>query len=339
MKALLFAPLAMLALLSSHSALAQVPAPTTLVIHGGAGTINRGDMTPELEAEYRSVLETALRTGHKLLKEGHSAVDCVEAAIRVMEDSPLFNAGKGAVFTHNGTNELDAAIMDGRTMKAGAVAGVTIVRNPISAARAVMDRSPHVMLIGKGADLFATAQGLEVVDPTYFWTERRWKQLQKSLIDASPTATSGPSTAGPDRKFGTVGAVALDREGHLAAGTSTGGMTDKLYGRVGDSPVIGAGTYASDKSCAVSATGHGEYFIRYTVARDIAARMELAHASVRDAADQVVMKALVEAGGTGGVIALDHQGNYAMPFNTTGMYRGVIGADGVPHVWIYAGER
>lgn len=339
MKATCFASFVLLVLFSSSSAAGETAAPVTLVIHGGAGTINRGDMTPELETAYRSTLETALRTGHKLLKEGRPSVDAVEAAIRVMEDSPLFNAGKGAVFTHNGTNELDAAIMDGRTMKAGAVAAVTIIRNPISAARAVMERSPHVMLIGKGAELFATAQGLEVVDPSYFWTERRWKQLQKALVDASAPKSGEVNPAGPDRKFGTVGAVALDAEGHLAAGTSTGGMTDKMYGRVGDTPVIGAGTYASDQSCAVSATGHGEFFIRYTVARDIAARMELAHMTVEGAANHVVMKALPEAGGTGGVIALDRKGNYAMPFNTTGMYRGVIGPDGAPHVWIYSNEK
>jgi len=329
----------LLALLCSGTAAGEPAAPITLVIHGGAGTISRGDMTPELEAGYRSTLEDALRTGHKLLKEGRSSVDAVEATIRVMEDSPLFNAGKGAVFTHNGTNELDAAIMDGRTMKAGAVAGVTIIRNPISAARAVMERSPHVMLIGKGAELFATSQGLEIVDPSYFWTERRWKQLQKALVEASEKKVGAVDPAGVDRKFGTVGAVALDAGGHLAAGTSTGGTTDKMGGRVGDTPVIGAGTYANDKSCAVSATGHGEFFIRYTVARDIAARMEFAQVSVGDAATQVIMRTLTEAGGTGGVIALDRNGNYAMPFNTTGMYRGVIGADGKPHVWIYANEK
>jgi len=339
MKVTLIATVILLSLLPPGTAAGESAAPVTLVIHGGAGTITRGDMTPELEAGYRSTLEAALRTGHKLLKEGRSSVDAVEATIRVMEDSPLFNAGKGAVFTHNGTNELDAAIMDGRTMKAGAVAGVTIIRNPISAARAVLERSPHVMLIGKGAELFATAQGLEIVDPSYFWTERRWKQLQKALVEASAPKTGEVHPAGVDRKFGTVGAVALDAAGHLAAGTSTGGITDKMYGRVGDTPVIGAGTYANDQSCAVSATGHGEFFIRYTAARDIAARMEFAHMSVEDAARQVVMRTLNDAGGAGGVIALDRKGNYAMPFNTAGMYRGVIGADGVPHVWIYANEK
>lgn len=317
----------------------EPPAPITLVIHGGAGTISRAEMSPELEAEYRAALERSLRTGYERLKQGRSALDAVEASIRVLEDSPLFNAGKGAVFTHEGTNELDAAIMDGRTMMAGAVAGITIIRNPISAARAVMEKSPHVMLIGRGAEVFATAQGLDIADPSYFWTEKRWKQLQKALVDEQKAGTNREPPAPPDRKFGTVGAVALDRHGNLAAGTSTGGTTNKRFGRVGDVPIVGAGTYASNDSCAVSATGHGEFFIRYTVARDIAARMEFAGATVSEAADQVVMKKLVEAGGTGGVIALDRRGRFATPFNTSGMYRGAIGPDGVPHVKIYADEK
>ncbi|MGK2858167.1 MAG: isoaspartyl peptidase/L-asparaginase family protein [Thermoanaerobaculia bacterium] len=318
----------------------ETPAPVTLVIHGGAGTITRAEMTPQLEAEYRSALESSLRAGYAVLKDGGPALDAVETSIRMLEDSPLFNAGKGAVFTHTGTNELDAAIMDGRTMAAGAVAGVTILRNPISAARAVMEKSPHVMLIGRGAELFATSQALEIVDPAYFWTERRWKQLQKALIDEKRAAGVSEGTpASVDGKFGTVGAVALDRHGNLAAGTSSGGTTNKTMGRVGDVPIIGAGTYANNDSCAVSATGHGEFFIRYTVARDIAARMELAGASVVEAAEDVVMKTLVKAGGSGGVIALDRNGRLAMSFNTSGMYRGVIGPDGVPHVKIYADEK
>ena len=316
----------------------ETRSPITLVLHGGAGTIAPGDMTSELESEYRKTLASALRAGHAVLREGHSSVDAVEASIRILEDSPLFNAGKGAVFTHNGTNELDAAIMDGHTMKAGAVAGVSILRNPISAARVVIDRSPHVMLIGSGAELFATAQGLDIVDPSYFWTERRWKQLQKALVEGEKLRTSDAQPS-PDSKFGTVGAVALDAQGPLAAGTSTGGMTDKKFGRVGDAPIIGAGTYASDTSCAVSATGHGEYFIRYTVARDIAALVEFGQLSVKEAADQVIMKRLKDAGGAGGIIALDRTGNYTMPFNTSGMYRGVIGPDGVPHVWIYRDDH
>ena len=318
---------------------AEPAAPITLVIHGGAGTITRAEMTPELEAEYRAALELSLRTGYERLKDGRSAVDAVEASIRVLENSPLFNAGKGAVFTHEGTNELDAAIMDGRTMMAGAVAGITIIRNPISAARAVMEKSPHVILIGRGAEVFATGQGLDIVDPSYFWTEQRWKQLQKALIEEKRAGTTGELPVPPDRKFGTVGAVALDRHGNLAAGTSTGGTTNKRFGRVGDAPIVGAGTYASNDSCAVSATGHGEFFIRYTVARDIAARMEFGGATVAEAADEVVMKKLVEVGGAGGVIALDRKGRFATPFNTSGMYRGTIGPDGVPHVKIYADEK
>lgn len=318
---------------------AEPAAPITLVIHGGAGTITRAEMTPELEAEYRAALELSLRTGYERLKDGRSSVDAVEASIRVLENSPLFNAGKGAVFTHEGTNELDAAIMDGRTMMAGAVAGITIIRNPISAARAVMEKSPHVILIGRGAEVFATGQGLDIVDPSYFWTEQRWKQLQKALIEEKRAGTTGELPVPPDRKFGTVGAVALDRHGNLAAGTSTGGTTNKRFGRVGDAPIVGAGTYASNDSCAVSATGHGEFFIRYTVARDIAARMEFGGATVAEAADEVVMKKLVEVGGAGGVIALDRKGRFATPFNTSGMYRGTIGPDGVPHVKIYADEK
>ena len=262
-----------------------------------------------------------------------------------MEDSPLFNAGKGAVFTHEGKNELDAAIMDGKSLKAGAVAGVTTVRNPISAARAVMDKSEHVMMVGKGADDFAKANGLNIVDPKYFWTESRWQGLQDALKEekvqldhAAPKDSSGRAddlifTEG--KKFGTVGCVALDQFGNLAAGTSTGGMTNKRWGRVGDAPIIGSGTYADNASCAVSATGHGEYFIRSVVAHDIAKLMEYKGWSVKKAADEVVMKKLVERGGEGGVIALDRQGNFAMPFNSEGMYRGYIKADGSLKVEIY----
>ncbi|SRR5581483_7729351 len=297
-----------------------------LVMHGGAGTITKASMTPEKEKAYRETLELALKTGHAVLMKGGTSVDAVEAAIRVLEDSPLFNAGKGAVFTHEGKNELDASIMRGRDKAAGAVAGVTIIRNPISAARAVMEKSPHVLMIGKGAELFATKMGLEIVDPSYFWTEPRWKQLQQELIKEG---------SGDEKKHGTVGAVALDRNGDLAAGTSTGGMTNKLYGRVGDSPIIGAGTYADNATCAVSGTGHGEFFIRWTVASDIAALMRYKGMSVSEAANEVVMHKLVEVKGEGGVIALDAKGNFAMPFNSEGMYRGWIGEDGVAHVLIY----
>ena len=300
-----------------------------LVMHGGAGTITRQSMTPEMEKQYRETLEQALRTGHAILAKGGTSIDAVEASIRILEDSPLFNAGKGAVFTHEGKNELDAAIMDGKTMKAGAVAAVTIIKNPISAARAVVEKSPHVMLIGRGAELFATKMGLDIVDPSYFWTERRWKALQQELLKEG---------SAPDSKHGTVGCVALDRDGNLAAGTSTGGTTNKQFGRVGDSPIIGAGTYAANDSVAVSATGTGEFFIRWTVAYDIAALYKYKGMSVKDAGDEVIHRKLENLKpkmGDGGCIILDRNGNFAMPFNTEGMYRGWIGDDGVPHVLIY----
>jgi len=304
-----------------------------LVIHGGAGTITRRSMSAEMEQQYRAGLEQALRTGHGVLAKGGSSLDAVESTIRVLEDNPLFNAGKGAVFTHEGRNELDASIMDGRTKAAGSVAGLTIIRNPISAARAVMEKSEHVMMVGRGAELFATQQGLEIVDPSYFWTERRWKSLQQDLLkEKKPQAAL---EGAEEKKFGTVGAVALDRSGNLAAGTSTGGMTNKKYGRVGDAPIIGAGTYAENESCAVSATGHGEFFIRWTVAHDIAALVKYRGMPVKAAAEEVIHKKLAPVKGEGGVIVLDAKGNFAMPFNSEGMYRGWIGTDGTPHVEIY----
>ena len=303
-----------------------------LVMHGGAGTITRQSMTPEMEQQYRAGMEAALRAGHAVLAKGGSSLDAVESAVRALEDNPLFNAGKGAVFTHEGRNELDASIMNGRTKAAGSVAGVSIIRNPISAARAVMEKSEHVMMVGRGAELFATKMGLEVVDPSYFWTERRWKSLQNELLKEKGQASLA---AEPDKKFGTVGAVALDRAGNLAAATSTGGMTNKKYGRVGDAPIIGAGTYAENESCAVSGTGHGEFFIRWTVAYDIAALVKYRGLSVEAAANEVIHKKLAPVKGEGGVIVLDAKGNFAMPFNSEGMYRGWIGADGVPQVRIY----
>jgi len=307
---------------------------TMLVIHGGAGTITRASMTGDMEKQYRETLELALKTGHAVLAKGGSSLDAVEATIRVMEDSPLFNAGKGAVFTHEGRNELDAAIMDGRNKGAGSVAGVTIIRNPITAARAVMEKSPHVMMAGRGAELFATKMGLEIVDPSYFWTERRWKALQQELLKEQGEKPRADLQWAEEKKFGTVGAVALDAEGNLAAGTSTGGTTNKQFGRIGDAPIIGAGTYADNESCAVSATGQGEYFIRWTVASDIAALIKYRGMTVQQAGDEVIHKKLPPEG-EGGVIILDRKGNFAMPFNSEGMYRGWVGADGEPHVLIY----
>ncbi|MCP3104587.1 isoaspartyl peptidase/L-asparaginase [Myxococcus sp. K15C18031901] len=309
-----------------------------LVIHGGAGVISRENLSPEREAQVRAALEASLRAGHAVLVGGGTSLDAVTAAIRVLEDSPYFNAGKGAVFNHDGINELDAAIMDGTTRAAGAVAGLRHVKNPIELARKVMEKSPHVMMVGEGAEAFAKTQGVELVDPKYFYTEERWQGLQRALEKERQQPSSlrpGHDPVTGDHKFGTVGAVALDASGHLAAGTSTGGMTNKRFGRVGDSPIIGAGTYA-DPGCAVSATGHGEFFIRYTVARDICARVEYQGKSLAEAADVVINDVLVKAGGEGGVIAMDAQGNVAMPFNSSGMYRGYIGDDGQPHVAIFA---
>ncbi len=311
-----------------------------LVIHGGAGTIRRGDMSLELEQAYRAKLEEALRAGYAVLKSGGTSLDAVGAAINVMEDSPLFNSGKGAVFTHEGTVEMDASLMDGRTHSAGAVAGIKHIKNPINLARAVMDNSPHVMMVGDGAETFATKQGFELVDNEYFRTERRRMQLKRALEYEKKTGQALPAGANEELspgayKFGTVGAVALDQAGNLAAGTSTGGMTNKRFGRVGDSPIIGAGTYADNATCGVSATGHGEYFIRGVIAHDIAAEMAYLGKSVEDAANHVIMEKLTAAGGTGGVIAMDHRGNIAMPFNTVGMYRGHIDSEGNVSIEIY----
>lgn len=313
-----------------------------LVIHGGAGTILKSKMTPEREAAYRAALTEALMAGHSILNKGGSSLDAIEAVIRILEDSPLFNAGKGAVFTSEGTNELDASIMDGATLKAGAVAGLLHIKNPISLARLVMEKSPHVMMVREGAEAFAKQNGIELVDQKYFFTEERWKQLEeakkKEKQEGDPAGKPERKTSALtayDNKFGTVGAVALDKAGNLAAGTSTGGMTNKKYGRVGDAPIIGAGTYANNRTCAVSATGHGEFFIRSVVAYDISALMEYKGISLKEAADLVVMNKLVKLGGEGGVIAVDKNGNIAMPFNSLGMYRGYVGADGKAVVEIY----
>jgi beta-aspartyl-peptidase (threonine type) len=291
-----------------------------IVIHGGAGPMTKANLDTSLERQYKEALTTALHTGKKLLSEGGTALDAVEMTIRVMEDNPLFNAGKGAVFTHEGKNELDASIMDGSNMAAGAVAAVTDIKNPISAARMVMARSPHVLLTGAGASQFAKEQGLEIVPPSYFYTQRRWNDLQEIL---------------KKEKTGTVGCCALDKHGNLAAGTSTGGMDNKRYNRIGDTPIIGAGTYANNATCAISATGHGEYFIRWTVAHDISALIEYREMSIQDAAELVVNKKLVKAGGSGGVIGLDRKGNIAMPFNSKGMFRAFATADGKEAVLIY----
>ncbi len=318
---------------TSESAPATAAPRWGLVIHGGAGNVSAANLTPERRALYQAKLEEALRAGHAVLAQGGSALDAVSAAVVVMEDSPLFNAGKGAVFTHSGENELDAAIMDGPTLRAGSVAGLKRVKNPIRLARAVMEKSPHVMMIGAGAEAFAQEQGLELVDPSYFRTEERWQQLQKALEEekkaGAPQALGGgsPGLEAGEYKFGTVGAVALDQQGRLAAATSTGGMTNKRWGRVGDVPIIGAGTYASPR-CAVSATGHGEFFIRYTVAHDICARFQYRGVSVEEAAREVVMDELVKAGGDGGIIAMDADGHVTMTFNSKSMYRGTIDADG-----------
>lgn len=324
----------LLGLTLSACAAPALAATPVLVIHGGAG-VEKGSLSADEQAAAREAMARALRAGHDVLQQGGSAVDAVAATITVMEDAPQFNAGRGAVFTHDGRNELDAAIMDGDSGQAGAIAGVHRVRNPIQLAKAVMQHSPHVMLAGEGAEVFAKEQGIALVDPSYFRTDKRWQQLQKALKEeAAGQAHADVETA---KHFGTVGALALDAQGHLAAGTSTGGMTNKRYGRVGDSPVIGAGTYAN-RQCAVSGTGWGEYYLRAVAAYDICARVKYAGQSVRQAAEAVIDQEIPAAGGNGGAIALDAQGNMAFPFNTQGMYRGWIGADGVPHVAIFTDE-
>lgn len=301
-----------------------------LVIHGGAGVVAK-EVTPEREKAVRAGLQRALEAGYAQLKAGKPSLDAVTAVITVLEDDPQFNAGKGAVFNHEGKNELDAAIMNGATLAAGSVANVHRVKNPILLARAVMEKSPHVMLVGDGAEEFAKTVGIELVDPKYFYTESRWQQLRSALQEERGKTAKPASTP----HHGTVGAVALDSQGRLAAGTSTGGMTNKRYGRVGDSPIIGAGTYANSK-CAVSATGWGEFYIRADAAHDICARMEYKGESVAQAAKEVVMDVIPQLGGDGGVIALDADGNFATPFNTEGMYRGWVDKDGKIHIAIFA---
>jgi beta-aspartyl-peptidase (threonine type) len=313
-----------------------------MVIHGGAGTILKKNMTPEKEAAYIAVLTEALKAGYAEIQAGKSSLDAVETTIHVLENDPHFNAGKGAVFTHDGRNELDAAIMDGKTQMAGAVAGVTTIKNPISAARAVMEKSEHVMMVGTGAEQFAKEAGLEIVDPKYFWTKERWNGLQQALKEDSTKAVLDHGnkksellgTKNHDYKFGTVGCVALDKAGNLAAGTSTGGMTNKKYGRVGDAPIIGAGTYCYNETAGISCTGWGEFYIRNVVAKTISDLMEYKRLSVVEAS-KIALDKVGKMGGDGGLIALDKKGNIAMPFNTEGMYRGAITADGKIEVSIY----
>ena len=304
-----------------------------LAIHGGAGDITPAHLPPDQEHACRDVLQQVLQVGHALLAQNASALDAVEAAVRLLEDSPLFNAARGASFTHDRRNELDASIMDGRTLMAGGVAGVTTIRNPVSAARAVMERSPYVLLIGAGAEAFAANQNLEIVDASYFATPHQLEKLEKLQRE---TAEVQAADVLPDgEKFGTVGAVALDKAGHLAAATSTGGMINRKWGRVGDSPIVGAGTYANDATCAVSSTGHGEHFICNVVAYDIAALMEYRGLSLGEAAEEVVKNKLVARGGDGGVIAIDNAGNIELCFNSAGMFRGHVGAEGQIRVAIF----
>ncbi len=307
-----------------------------IVIHGGAGTIERANMTPEKEREYRAGLERALRAGYDILKRGGSSLDATEAAVHVLEDDPHFNAGKGSVFTSAGTNEMDAAIMDGKTLAAGAVAALKHVKNPISLARLVMEKSGHVMMDGEGAEAFAKENGIELVDQKYFFTQERWDALQKiKAAEKHRTGDAGKAFLITDQdRHGTVGAVALDKNGNLAAATSTGGTTNKRPGRVGDTPIIGAGTYANNATCAVSATGDGEYFIRATVGHDVSALMEYRGMSLEEAA-QAVLDKVAKLGGTGGLIAIDRQGNVTLPFNTSGMYRGYVDPNGKFVIEIY----
>jgi beta-aspartyl-peptidase (threonine type) len=322
-----------------------------IVIHGGAGSIREKNMSDSLKTAYEEKLEEAIRAGHKILADGGSSVDAVRASIKIMENSPLFNAGKGAVFTHDGTNEMDASIMNGENLKAGAVAGVMQVKNPIELAYQVMVNSPHVMLYGKGAEEFAQLQGVELVDPSYFYTQSRYESLQRAKATVKKEKESKKQGQDShlhgnafydskieDYKFGTVGCVALDKHGNLAAGTSTGGMTNKRWNRIGDSPIIGAGTYANNKTCAVSCTGWGEYFIRGVAAYDVSAMMEYAGKPLGEAAKKVIHKKLPGEGG-GGLIGIDSQGNMIAEFNTPGMFRAFMGEDGEVKVEMFGEEK
>ena len=313
-----------------------------IIIHGGAGTILKKNMTTEKEDAYKQKLEEAIKVGYTILKNGGTSGDAVVKTIQIMEESPLFNSGKGAVFTNAGTNELDASFMDGKTLNAGAVAGVKDIKSPIEAARKVMTDSDHVMLSGDGASKFAKEKGLEIVDPSYFYTERRFKSLQrikdkeKTELDHDEDKKAAFYDADiKNAKFGTVGCVALDKNGNIAAGTSTGGMTNKRWGRIGDSPIIGSGTYANNLTCGVSSTGWGEYFIRSQVAYDISAQMEYQQKTLKEATKDVIQNKLTKLGGTGGVVALDKNGNMSFEFNTAGMYRASMNEEGELVVKIY----
>ena len=333
--------LSALALVTLSAPVVAQDKPFGIAIHGGAGTISKANLTDEQIKAYQDKLKEAVNKGHAVLAKGGDSLEAVKVAINVLEDSPLFNAGKGAVYTYDGGHELDASVMDGKTMNAGAVAGVRHIKNPIDLAIDVMDNSAHVMLSGDGAEEFALTQGYQLVPQRYFDTEHRYQQLlkaKKKLTEkelATKDYQASLMALDLEYKFGTVGAVALDKQGNLAAGTSTGGMTAKRFGRIGDSPVIGAGTYAENNVCAVSATGHGEYFIRYHVAGDICARVKYQDKSIIQAADEVINQRLITAGGTGGVIAIDGRGNIATPFNTEGMYRATQRNDEPANVMIW----
>ncbi len=348
--ALLFAVFALFGCQKHHknideAQISKVKTPETsknfgIVIHGGAGTILKKNMSDSLETAYREKLKEAISVGHEILKNGGTAMEAVTKTINIMEDSPLFNAGKGAVFTHEGTNELDASVMDGASLNAGAVAGVTHIKNPIDLALSVMNDSPHVMLSGKGAETFAIDRGFTLVDPSYFYTEKRFQSLQK-VKQREKDKVAGASFEDPfikNSKFGTVGCAALDKEGNLAAGTSTGGMTNKRWNRIGDAPIIGAGTYANNVTCAVSSTGWGEYFIRAMVAHDISAMMEYKGISLKEAARIVIQEKVPALGGDGGIVSIDKNGNVAMEFNTAGMYRAHMNAEGELVIGIYKVE-
>ena len=314
-----------------------MPEPYKILIHGGAGTILPSSMTAELEVQYNNGLSLALSAGYKILHDGGPSLLAVETSVKVLEDNPLFNAGKGSVFTHNKKHEMDASIMDGKTLKAGAIAGVTNIKNPVNLALKVMQESDNVLLTGEGAEKFAALHGVKQVESSYFYSEFRYQQLM-AIIDTHKAQLDHNvklPVSEDNKKFGTVGAVALDKDGNLAAATSTGGLTNKKYGRVGDSPIIGAGTYANNETCAVSATGQGETFIRYVVAYDISCLMAYKGFSLAEACREVISKIDKADPECGGVIALDAQGNFCFEFNTPGMYRGLMQEEGVAQSWIY----